>query len=45
MALVVEGLFRPFVGHIEEEEEGKLLNIVAVAHSVVEEDVVVVPNY
>lgn len=44
-ALLVEGLLRPLVGHLEEEEKGELLDIVAVAHPVVPEDVAEVPEF
>ena len=44
-ALLVEGLLGPFGGHLEEEEKGELLDIVAVAHAVVPEDVAEVPEF
>jgi hypothetical protein len=36
---------RPFVGHFEEEEIGKLFHVVAITHPIVPEDVAVVPEF
>src|SRR5208337_4184749 len=44
-ALLVVRRFRMLVGHLEEEEEGELLDVVAVAHSVIAEDVAEVPEF
>jgi hypothetical protein len=42
--LLVVGRFGPLVGHFEEEQEGELLDVVAVGEAVVAEQVAVVPE-
>ena len=40
----VAGRLRPLVGHLEEEQVGELLDVVAVGQAVVAQDVAVVPE-
>src|SRR6266487_1127973 len=41
---LVIGRLRTLIGHLEEEQIGKLLNIVAVGHAIVSQEVAVVPE-